>query len=147
MLVRAAIIAACAVAIAVLAMQRSDHDACMAALASITRAAYGGAAPAAGLASEARLVTERCDDGTDAASASGALSTGRRRSPALALELAATAARREPEGFNAWVALELARAGVGDLTGARAAERRAKALNPRWPGLPPSAASGRWASG
>jgi hypothetical protein len=130
LVVRLLIVAAAVAAIAVLAPRLADRHACQGSLDAIARLGFRGEEPAGGVAAQVRTVQDRCGDGSDLAAASGALAGARR--VAAATQLARTATRREPDNFNAWVALMQALSAGGDRDGATAAARRAEALNPRW---------------
>jgi hypothetical protein len=120
---RIAIVAVAVAAVAVLGTRLRDHDRCESARAAVPP----GAA----------TLTDACRDPDVVAGASAALVTAGRRDRGLAL--ARESVRREPRSFIGWVAVGLALRDR-DPAGARGALARAKALNPRWPGLAPAAA-------
>ena len=120
---RLAIVVLAVGAIAVLASRLRDHDRCEAARAAVP----------------ARIATLRsaCRDPDVVAGASAALVGAGQRDRGLAL--ARESVRREPRSFIGWVAVGLALRDR-DAAGSRRALQRAKALNPRWPGLAPAPA-------
>jgi hypothetical protein len=121
--VRLVVVALAVAAVAVLATRLRDHDRCEAARAAVV----------------ARVATLRSSsrDPDVVAGAAAALLVAGRRDRGLAL--ARESVRREPRSFIGWVAVGLALRGR-DPAGSRRAVARAKALNPRWPGLAPAAA-------
>ena len=123
MAARIAIVALAIAAVAVLGTRLRDHDRCESARAAIPP--------------RAATVTQSCRDPDVVAGASAALVTAGQRDRGLAL--ARESVRREPRSFIARVALGLALRDR-DPAGARRALARAKALNPRWPGLAPAPA-------
>jgi hypothetical protein len=128
-LVRAIVLACCAAAVVFLAGRLHAQDRCDAA----SRALF--LAPArADAATIARV--RSCRSAQDLANAAVALNGVGRHAAALAL--ARTAVAREPQGFPVWVGLALVES-ASDPAAAARAQARAKALNPRWPGLAPSA--------
>jgi hypothetical protein len=123
--VRIAIVVVAAAAIVLLGTRLRDHDRCQSAqTASPLRVA---------------ALTESCRDPDVLAGASAALVTAGKREQGAAL--ARESVRREPHSFIGWVAVAFA-ASDRDSAQARAAIARAKALNPRWPGLPRAAPQG-----
>jgi hypothetical protein len=121
--VRLAIVVLAAAAIVLLGSRLRDHDRC--------RSAQTATPPRIG------QLTSTCRDPDVIAGASAALVASGAREQGL--RLARESVRREPESFIGWVALGLALRDR-DPAGARTALARAKALNPRWPGLPSGAA-------
>jgi hypothetical protein len=121
--VRLVAVAVAIAAVAVLGVRLRDHERCEAARAAVT--------------TRVAALESSCRDPDVVAGASAALLTAGQRDRGL--ELARESVRREPRSFIARVALGLALRGR-DPAGARAALARAKALNPRWPGLAPAAA-------
>jgi hypothetical protein len=115
---RLAIVVVAAAAIVLLGSRLRDHDRCDSA-----RAAVGQRT--------GELITS-CRDPDVIASASAVLLAGAQ--PDQAVRLARESVRREPESFVGWVAVGLTLRDR-DPAGSRAALARAKALNPRWPGL------------
>ena len=89
------------------------------------------------MTTRAAALQSSCRDPDVIAGASAALLTAGRRDRGL--QLARESVRREPRSFIGWVAMGLALRDR-DPAGSRAALARAKALNPRWPGLAPAAA-------
>jgi len=131
---RLAIAAVCVAAIVVLAVRLGDQDSCQDARRAVFAAAGGVPTGARALAADARTLRADCHDVDDlAAGAAGLYVAGR---DADAVALARTAARRGPEVFSAWVALEGTQRRA-DPAAARRAEARARALNPRWAGPAP----------
>jgi hypothetical protein len=120
---RLAIVALAVAAVAVLGTRLRDHDRCEAARAAV--------------AARVAALESSCRDPDIVAGASAALLTAGRRDRGLAL--ARESVRREPRSFIGWVAVGLALRDR-DPAGSRRALARAKALNPRWPGLAPAAA-------
>jgi hypothetical protein len=116
--VRVAIVLVAVAAIVLLGSRLRDHDRCDSA-----RAAVGQRT--------GELITS-CRDPDVIASASAVLLAGGQ--PDQAVRLARESVRREPESFVGWVAMGLTLRDR-DPAGSRAALARAKALNPRWPGL------------
>jgi hypothetical protein len=116
--VRLAIVVVAAAAIVLLGSRLRDHDRCDSALEAV--ATHVGA------------LTSSCRDPDTVAGASAQLLTAGKRADGLAL--ARESVRREPASFIGWVALGLALRDR-DPAGSRQALARAKALNPRWPGL------------
>jgi len=131
---RLATAAVCVVAIAVLAMRRSDQNHCQDARQAVFAAAFGAPATPAALAADARTVRADCHDVDDLAGATVSLLVAGRGADALALAREST--RRGPDVFSAWVALEAAER-RRDPAAARRAAGRARALNPRWSGPAP----------
>jgi len=78
-------------------------------------------------AADAKRLTDRCTDPEQLAVFAGGVA---RTDRVLARQLAEAAAERAPDTFAPWAALALSR--PEGSAGARAAWRRAKALNPRW---------------
>ena len=120
---RLAIVAIAVAAVAVLGSRLRDHDRCEGARASV--------------AAKVATLRSSCRDPDVVAGAAAALLVAGRRDRALAL--ARESVRREPRSFIGWVAVGLALSDR-DPAGSRRALARAKALNPRWPGLAPAAA-------
>jgi hypothetical protein len=120
---RLAIVVLAVAAVAVLGARLRDHDRCEAARATV---------PA-----RMATLTSSCRDPDVVAGASAALVAAGQRDRGLAL--ARESVRRERRSFAGWVAVGLALRDR-DPAGARRALQRAKALNPRWPGLPPAPA-------
>jgi hypothetical protein len=116
--VRVAIVLVAVAAIVLLGSRLRDHDRCDSA-----RAAVGQRT--------GELITS-CRDPDVIASASAVLLAGGQ--PDQAVRLARESVRREPESFVGWVAMGLTLRDR-DPAGSRAALARARALNPRWPGL------------
>jgi hypothetical protein len=116
--VRVAIVLVAVAAIVLLGSRLRDHDRCDSA-----RAAVGQRT--------GELITS-CRDPDVIASASAVLLAGGQ--PDQAVRLARESVRREPQSFVGWVAMGLTLRDR-DPAGSRAALARAKALNPRWPGL------------
>jgi hypothetical protein len=131
--VRLGIVAVCAVAVAVLAGRLADRHGCQDARRSAFAAAVGapGAPGAGALAADARAIRADCHDVDDLSAGAFSLLLAGRGADARAL--AREAARRGPDVFSAWVALEAAER-RSDPAAARRAEARARALNPRWSG-------------
>jgi hypothetical protein len=121
--VRLAIVVLAAAAIALLGSRLRDHDRCETARAAV--------------AQHLARLTSSCRDPDVIAGASVVLRAGGKADQGLSL--ARESVRREPQSFVGWVALGLALADR-DPAGARRALARAKALNPRWQGLPSAAA-------
>jgi hypothetical protein len=121
--VRIAIVVLAVGAVVVLATRLRDHDRCEGARANVA----------------ARIATleQACRDPDVVAGASAALVAAGQRDRGLAL--ARESVRREPRSFIAQVALALALRDR-DPAAAQRAVARAKALNPRWPGLAPAPA-------
>jgi hypothetical protein len=107
-------LAACAVAVAVLAL-RGDHR-----CAEVQDAA--GRAPRSELAALARVTADRCGDPRNEAWVIGVASV--RGDRAAAIDLARRMTRSHPDDYLGWL-------GLYRLTGDRAALRRARELNPR----------------
>jgi hypothetical protein len=124
-LVRGALIVACIAAVVFLAGRLHQQRRCDAA----ARAVF--LAPRAAGGSELAHV-RACRDPEALAAAAVALEGAGRH--AVALGLARTATRRAPRDFAAWVGLALVERASAPALAARA-EGRARALNPRWPGL------------
>jgi hypothetical protein len=124
-LVRVALIVACIAAVVFLAGRLHQQRRCDAASRTVF------VAPAT---SGAQVVARvrRCRDPEALANAAAALAGAGRHTQALALALAAV--RRAPRDFAAWVGLALVERASAPALAARA-EGRARALNPRWPGL------------
>jgi hypothetical protein len=122
---RIAIVAVAIGAIVFLGVRLREHDRCQSAQK--------------GRAVDVAELSANCRDPDVLASASFLLVTAGKR--AEGERLAQESVRREPDSFAGWVAVALAER---DRTSpqARHAVARAKALNPRWPGLPPAAAQG-----
>jgi hypothetical protein len=120
---RAAIVVLAVAAVALLGSRLRDHDRCEAARTAVP----------------ARIgtLTSACRDPDVVAGASAALVAAGQRDRGLAL--ARESVRREPRSFIGWVAVGFALRDH-DPAGARTAFQRAKALNPRWPGLAPAPA-------
>jgi len=128
--VRLAVVVA-AVALAVpLAGRWADARACGDARVRLFAAGLSDRPPPGGLGADARTVLDRCGDEADLAAA--AVSLAAARAPEAA-DVGRAAVARAPEAYTAWAALEVALRGA-DPEGARRAEARARALNPRWPG-------------
>ena len=123
MALRLAIVALAVAAVAVLGSRLRDHDRCEAARAAV--------------AARVATLQSSCRDPDVVAGAAAALLVAGRRDRGLAL--ARESVRREPRSFIGWVAVGLALRDR-DPAGSRRALARAKALNPRWPGLAPAAA-------
>jgi hypothetical protein len=121
--VRLAIVALAVAAVAVLTTRLRDHDRCEAARAAVV--------------AQVRTLRSSCRDPDVVAGAAAALLVAGRRDRGLALARASV--RREPRSFIGWVAVGLALRDH-DPAGSRRAVARAKALNPRWPGLGPAVA-------
>jgi hypothetical protein len=121
---RIAIVALAVAAVVVLGTRLRDHDRCESARAAIPP--------------RAATLNDACRDPDVVAGASAALLTAGQRDRGLALARASV--RREPRSFIGWVAVGLALRDR-DPAGARRALAWAKALNPRWPGLPPAPAA------
>jgi hypothetical protein len=122
---RIAIVAVAIGAIVFLGVRLREHDRCQSAqTASPLRVA---------------ALTEDCRDPDDLAGASVVLLNAGKRDDAV--RMAQQAVRREPDSFAGWVAVALAQRSRTSPRG-RAAVARAKALNPRWPGLPRAATQG-----
>jgi hypothetical protein len=119
--VRIAIVALAAAAIVFLGARLREHDRCQSAQTSSPLRV-----------SELRA---NCRDPDVLAGASVVLMNSGARQDAI--RLAREAVRREPDSFSGWVAVALT-----DPARARGAIARAKALNPRWQGLPRAAAQG-----
>ena len=123
MAVRLAIVAVAAAAIVLLGLRLRDHNRCETARVAV--------------AQHLAQLTSSCRDPDVIAGASVVLRAGGKADHGL--RLARESVRREPESFVGWVALGLALRDR-DPDGARRALARAKALNPRWQGLPSAAA-------
>jgi hypothetical protein len=121
--VRLVIVALAAAAIVLLGSRLRDHDRC--------DAARGAVPP------HAAALIASCRDPDLIAGASAALVGSGAREQGL--RLARESVRREPKSFVGWVAMGFALRDR-DPAGARRALARAKALNPRWQGLPSAAA-------
>jgi hypothetical protein len=122
---RIAIVAVAVAAIVLLGSRLRDHDRCQSAqTATPPRVA---------------TLTSSCRDPDVLAGASAALVTAGKRDEGA--KLARESVRREPDSFIGWVAVAFAARDRESAT-ARQAVARAKALNPRWPGLPRAAAQG-----
>lgn len=115
---RLAIVALAVGAIVLLGSRLRDHDRCDSARAAV--------------ATHVGTLASSCRDPDVVAGASAQLLTAGRRADGL--RLARESVRREPASFLGWVALGLALRDR-DPAGSRHALARAKALNPRWPGL------------
>jgi hypothetical protein len=120
---RIAIVVLAVGAVAVLATRLRDHERCENARANVVQ--------------RAATLEQACRDPDVVAGASAALVAAGQRDRGLAL--ARESVRREPRSFTARVALALALRDR-DPAGAQRAVARAKALNPRWPGLAPAPA-------
>jgi Flp pilus assembly protein TadD len=131
---RVAVLAVCVVAVAVLTGRRADDGACRDARARAFALAGRGVQSAAGGAALAPALRANCHDADELAGGAASLLVAGRRADALALAREAT--RRAPDVFAGWVALEAALRRA-DPAGARRAEARARALNPRWTGPAP----------
>jgi hypothetical protein len=131
MFVRLVAVVLAAGAVIVLATRLRDHDRCRAAQTAISSS---GPRPAT-----IATLSSACRDPDVIAGASALLLVAGAREEGT--RLAREAVQREPASFIGWVALAQ---GLGDrdAAGARAAVRRARALNPRWPG-PASASTPR----
>jgi Flp pilus assembly protein TadD len=84
-------------------------------------------------------LTKDCRDPDVLAGASVVLLNAGKRADAV--RMAQEAVRREHDSFAGWVAVAFVTRDR-DPAQARSAIARAKALNPRWPGLPPAAPQG-----
>ena len=135
---RLAICAVCLAAILVLAGRLSDQNGCQDARRAVFLLGTRGVAPQRALATEAKALREDCHDVDELSAGSVSMLLAGRGDDALALAREAT--RRGPDVFSAWVALEAAQR-RSDPAGARRAEARARALNPRWTGPAPLPAS------
>jgi hypothetical protein len=122
---RIAIVAVAVGAIVFLGVRLREHDRCQSAQK--------------GRAVDVAKLSANCRDPDVLASASFLLVTAGKR--AEGERLAQESVRREHDSFAGWVAVALAQ-GDRNSPQARRAAARAKALNPRWPGLPPAAARG-----
>jgi hypothetical protein len=122
---RIAIVALAAAAIVLLGTRLREHDRCQSAQTA-KPLPFGE-------------LTANCRDPDVLAGASVVLLNAGRRSDAV--RMARAAVRREPDSFAGWVAVAFVTRDR-DPAQARRAAARAKALNPRWPGLPPAAAQG-----
>jgi Flp pilus assembly protein TadD len=122
---RVAIVAVAVAAIVFLGLRLREHDRCQSAQA----------------ASPLRVaaLSKDCRDPDVLAGASVVLLNAGRRADAV--RMAREAVRREPDSFAGWVAVAFVTRDR-DPAQARRALARAKALNPRWPGLPRAAAQG-----
>jgi predicted Zn-dependent protease len=124
-LVRLVVVALAVAAVVVLGIRLREHDRC--------QSAQKGAAV------DVAKLSANCRDPDLLASASFLLVTAGKR--AEGARLAQESVRREPDSFAGWVALALAQPDRNSPQ-ARRAVARAKALNPRWQGLPPAVAQG-----
>ena len=115
---RIAIVAVAAAAIVLLGSRLRDHDRCASAQHPV--------------ATHIAALTSTCRDPDVIAGASAQLLGAGHGQEGL--RLARESVRREPASFIGWVALGLALRDR-DPAASRAALARAKALNPRWPGL------------
>jgi len=120
---RIAIVVLAVGAVALLATRLREHDRCDSARADVIH--------------RSAALTDACRDPDVLAGAAAALVAAGRGERGLALARESVA--REPRSFAGWVAVGLAQRDR-DPAAARRALARAKALNPRWPGLPPAAA-------
>jgi Flp pilus assembly protein TadD len=133
--VRVAVLVVCVAAVAVLAVRRSDESACRDARAALFEQALRGTTrDGDGPAARVRTLRARCHDADELAGGAASLLLAGRGADALAVARQVT--RRSPDVFAGWVALEAALR-RSDRRGARRAEARAGALNPRWTGPPP----------
>jgi hypothetical protein len=123
---RALVLVACAAAIVLLAARLRDHDRCADAQSAVFLA------PRSAGPGTLRTLRSSCRETGALASAAVSLATAGRHAEGLAL--ARTAVRREPDGFENWVALSLVQRRAAPAQSARA-EARARRLNPRWRGL------------
>jgi hypothetical protein len=124
-LVRLAIVVVAVGAIVLLGTRLREHDACQSAQE--------------GSAVDVAKLSANCRDPDVLASASFLLVTAGKRADGE--RLAQESVRREPDSFAGWVAVALAQRDRNSPQ-ARRAVARAKALNPRWQGLPPAGARG-----
>jgi hypothetical protein len=131
---RLGIAAVCVAAIVVLAGRLSDQNGCQDARAAVFAAAGGAPAAPGALAADARTLRTDCHDVDDLSAGAVSLLVAGRSTDALAL--ARDAARRGPDVFSAWAAMEATQR-RSDPAAARRAEARARALNPRWAGPAP----------
>jgi hypothetical protein len=118
-------------AIVLVGTRLRDHDRCQSAQTAIAASGPRGG--------EIAKLSASCRDPDVIAGVSALLLVAGARQPGTAL--AREAVQREPASFIGWVALAQG-LGATDPAGARAAVRRARALNPRWPG-PASASTPR----
>jgi predicted Zn-dependent protease len=123
--VRVVVVALAVAAVVVLGIRLREHDRCQSAQK--------------GTAVDVAKLSANCRDPDLLASASFLLVTAGKR--AEGERLAQESVRREPDGFAGWVALALAQPDRNSPR-ARRAVARAKALNPRWQGLPRAGAQG-----
>jgi hypothetical protein len=124
-LVRLVVVALAVAAVVVLGIRLREHDRCQSAQK--------------GTAVDVAELSANCRDPDLLASASFLLVTAGKR--AEGERLAQESVRREPDSFAGWVAVAFVTRDR-DPARARRAVARAKALNPRWQGLPPAAAQG-----
>jgi hypothetical protein len=122
---RVAIVALAVAAIAVLGVRLREHDRC-----SSAQTAHPPRVAA---------LKANCRDPDVLAGVSAVLVGAGQREQGLAL--ARESVRREPDSFIGWVAVDFATRD-SDPAQARRAAARAKALNPRWLGLPRAGAQG-----
>ena len=122
---RIAIVALAAAAIVLLGTRLREHDRCNAARTA--------------LPAQVGKLTANCRDPDTLAAASAVLLASGAKDQAL--RVAREGVRREPDGFLGWVAVAVTTRDR-DPAASRRAVARAKALNPRWQGLPPAAAQG-----
>jgi hypothetical protein len=124
-LARLVVVALAIAAIVVLGVRLREHDRCQAAQR--------------GSSVDVAQLSANCRDPDVLASASFLLVTAGKR--AEGERLAQESVRREPDSFAGWVAVALAQPDRSSPQAQRAVAR-AKALNPRWQGLPRAAAQG-----
>jgi hypothetical protein len=124
-LVRLVVVALAVAAVVVLDIRLREHDRCQSAQT--------------GTAVDVPELTANCRDPDVLASASFLLVTAGKRTEGA--RLARESVRREPDSFTGWVAVALAQRDRNSPQ-TRRAVARAKALNPRWQGLPPAGAPG-----
>jgi len=135
MLLRAALIALSAAAIAFGVVRLRGADTCESTRSAIVAALFHHRQPAGGLANQQRRLVANCRDRSVLAFVSTVETTAGYH--ALATSLARKVTRDEPRNRIGWVAFEQALQ-RSDPRGAAAAAVRAKALNPR--GVVPAAA-------
>jgi hypothetical protein len=124
-LVRLVVVALAIAAVAVVGSRLGEDERCQSAQT--------------GTAVDVAKLSANCRDPDVLASASFLLVTAGKR--AEGARLAQESVRREPDSFAGWVAVALAQRDRNSPQ-TRRAVARAKALNPRWQGLPPAGAQG-----
>jgi Flp pilus assembly protein TadD len=134
------VLAAVAVALGAVGLERLDGDRACTAAAGRAYAVGLGTVPPSAAPAIAAAVRAHCAGTPLVAGSSFALLQASARGPAR--ELAELAVAQAPEDHRAWIARAAVLAAEGDRAGARRARARARALNPRAPRRPaPDAAA------